>query len=311
MASKKKKVFTEQPAVDYRFIPVDQIVVDYEFNVMRSDADYAPDNTEMAELISSMREAGFSPSEPVLITEVKDTGVFLLDGGFRRVAAAQVVGIKEVPALVYVGSEDDPYRRERNASENATVPPTWHGQASMAAALSAAGFDTAQVAARMVKSPEHITLLLRTKKFLTKVISKGIIPEEEAEKLSLNDAKEFSMFKLEKSGDEPDAKEAWNHFVKTGAFPRRASQNENAGRKPKDGWSKKQAVEKLLASPVFQAREEGARPVYWDILAKVFPPKNSADLTTIEGVLLGWADAVPEIKPAPSPAPQSDATKAA
>jgi len=307
-----KKAIRESMSVEYvHAFALCDVIADRNFNVSRSEADYAPENPEIVALVESLKSFGWSPDEPMLITRTPD-GRHLLDAHFRLFTAATIAGLMSAPAMIYHGNEDDTHRRDRNACENAYVPPSWQGQAAQVEAMISAGFKPADVAKRLLVSKDHALLLGRTRKGIAALVSHGIIPAVEADVLPLQIAKELVQFPRTVTEDEKarglcDIGSAWNAFQKNGKLPSREAKN-SGGRAPgHGGWSKREGFEALSQSDLTVRTVAGGKRgcMPWVELATLLPPKGPMDIARIELIFTCWEEGRPLPHAAPETSPHT------
>jgi ParB/RepB/Spo0J family partition protein len=138
-----------QPAADFRTIPLEQIMPS-PLNPRR-----AVTGDQLEELAASIREKGLL--QPVLVRPgVNGAGAFELVCGHRRLAAAQVVGLEELPAIVR--ELDDQAVLEIQVIENlqrADLHPLEEAE-SYRRLLLVKGYDVARIAEKIGRSVKYV-----------------------------------------------------------------------------------------------------------------------------------------------------------
>ena len=117
------------------------------------------DDTPDDSLVASVREHGILT--PVLVTESDEDGVYILLAGHRRVRAAVVAGLREIPVMVYEGAHDRSLIQLAENSHRVDLS-TWETVDALAAVR--AGTPTAAICASVSCSKSHLSNLLAVSK---------------------------------------------------------------------------------------------------------------------------------------------------
>ncbi len=204
-----------QPGADFRSIPLDQI-------------DRSPLNPrrtvtgdQLEELAASIREKGLL--QPVLVRSLNGAGRYELVCGHRRFAAAQMVGLEELPAIVR--ELDDQAVLEIQVVENlqrADLHPLEEAE-SYRRLLLVKGYDVARIAEKIGRSVKYVydrvKLLELTKEakklFLDGKISAGhatllarLSPKDQARAIDLEESAVFTREALLWNPEAPEDEES-------------------------------------------------------------------------------------------------------